>query len=503
MTIPASYFVNILPAVIAAGGAAVDANALVITKSTRVPIGTVASFPTALAVSNYFGPTSTEAQLASIYFAGFQGCQAQPGAMLFAQKNAANVAAYLRGINVSAYTLAQLQSISGTMTITVNGTTFNSATINLSSATSFSNAATIIQAGFTSPNFTVTYDSISGGFVFTSNTTGATSTISYGSGTLAYPGQLGLTQAAGAVISQGAAIQSSINAFMTSVLAQNQNWVTFMSVFDPDGGSGNTTKQNWAQWATSQNNRFIYVAWDTDTSPATTNPATSSLGYLLTQQGAQGTAVVWGVDATKAAFICGIAASISFTSRHGRTNFAYRTQAGLVPEVTDPVTAANLQANGYNFYGAQGSANPVNNSNFLYPGNVIGPFNFLDSMVNEIWLNSALQAAILALMQQILSFPYAQPGYDLLHLACSGPISQAVTFGAIVPGVPLSTNQIAAVNYAAGVPIDAALTAQGWYLQILPATPAVREARGSPPMTLWYCDGGSINAITMNSVAVL
>src|SRR5262249_15990392 len=120
-TIPASELVNVLPGVLEAGGSALDLNGLMLTTSIQVPIGTVQQFPDAVSVQNYFGPSSHEASLATIYFNGFDGATAAPGNLLFAQYPASAVAAYLRGGNISGLTLAQLQTISGTLNITIDG----------------------------------------------------------------------------------------------------------------------------------------------------------------------------------------------------------------------------------------------------------------------------------------------------------------------------------------------------------------------------------------------
>ena len=59
------------------------------------------------------------------------------------------VAAYLRGGNVSGLTLPQLQAINGTLTAAFEGYS-RSGTVNLAAATSFSNAATLIQTALNS-----------------------------------------------------------------------------------------------------------------------------------------------------------------------------------------------------------------------------------------------------------------------------------------------------------------------------------------------------------------
>jgi hypothetical protein len=497
-SIPASYFVSIVPGVISAGGSSLDLNGLMLTSGTRAPIGAVLSFASATAVATYFGGGSTEAAAAAIYFAGFDNSNVKPGALLVAQYNTAPVSAFLRGGSVSSLTLAQLQALTpGTLTITTDGTAKTSGTITLTGATSFSNAATIIQAAFTSPNFAVTFDSVSGAFVFTSVTTGATSTITYCSGSMADP--LNLRQADGAVLSQGA-ITAVPGTFMTAITGITQDWATFFTTFDPDNGSGNTLKQAFAAWNNAQGNQFAYIAWDTDASPTTTVPATTSLGYLLVQANSSGTFPVYGVDYSKAAYQSGAVASVDFSETNGSTNFCFRAQTGLTPDVTDLTTLTNLEANGYNAYSAVATRNQ--GFTFMAPGSVTGPFKWMQDYINQIWLNNALQLALMELLVSVKSVPYNNAGYALIRAACMDPINAAVNFGAIQPGVSLSALQVAEVNNAAGLKIDTTLSAQGWYLQIRDPGAIVRGQRKTPNCTLWYTSGGSVNQIILSSVEV-
>jgi hypothetical protein len=496
-SIPASSIVSVTPNVLSAGGPALDLSGLVLTANTRVPIGSVLSFPSAAAVASFFGASSTEATIASVYFAGFDNSNVKPGAVLFAQYPAAAVSAWLQGGNVANLTLAQLKALTGSLTMTINGTPITAASINLSAATSFSSAATIIQAGFTSPGFAVTYDSVSGGFVFTNTTTGATSTTSYATGTLA--ASLALTQVTGATLSQGAAAATPA-AFMTGIIGQTTNWASFMTAFDPDAGTGNTLKQAFAAWNGVQGNRFAYVCWDTDITPTQSTAATTSLGYLLAQSKTSGTIPIYAPDYNLAAFVCGAIASIDFTQQNGRATLAFKSQSGQVASVTSQTAAANLMANGYNFYGSYATAN--DSFVFFYPGSVTGQFKWADSYIDQIWLNNAFQLALMTLLTQVKSIPYNAAGYVLIRAACMDPINAGLNFGAFRAGVPLSALQAAEVNNAAGIAIDGILATQGWYLQILPATAIVRGARQSPPMTFWYMDGGSVQSINLASVEV-
>jgi hypothetical protein len=575
-TIPASQIVQVNPGVISAGGNALAMVGLVLTQNTRVPIGTVPSFPTALSVGQYFGTSAYEYTVALDYFNGYLNSTAKPGALLFAQYNGTTpVSAYLRGGAVSALTLTQLQALTGSLNMTVDGMPRLDASLNLASATSFSAAATLIASGLnsnpvsatassgtiaslvftaagtitgtfytgmvlsgsgvtantvitgqltgtvggagtysinisqtvsaeaitgTSANVTVTYDSVSGGFVITSGVTGIVSTVAYCTGTLA--ASLFLTSATGAVLSQGAAPTTPAT-FMAGVTALTTNFASFMTMFDPDGGVGNTIKLAFATWNGTQNNEFAYICWDTDITPTLSTQSTTCLGYLLSQANTSGTCLIYdpsdGIE--KAAFICGAIASVNFTALNGRVTFAFKSASGLAPGVTNATVGANLLANGYNFYGAYATANQ--NFTFFYNGSVSGIFKWLDAYVNQIWLNASFQVSLMTLLTNVGSVPYATPGYALIRAACAGPINAGLNFGAFQAGVALSPLQIAEVNAAAGTPIDSVLSSQGWYLQILPAQAPARAARTSPPMTFFYTDAGSVQQITLASIEVM
>lgn len=571
-SIPASEIVTVTPNVLSAGGTALALNGLFLDTNTRIPIGTVQSFGSQAAVASYFGAGSSEATLAGIYFLGFDNSNAKPGAMLFAQYNQNAVAAYIRGANISALTVAQLQAIgTGSLTVIVDGTARTAASINLSGAASFSAAATLIQTGLngaptTIASFTasiattvltvtvlssgvlavgqllvgagitantrivslgtgtggtgtynvsisqtvssesmttqgvpvvVTYDSTAGAFVVTSAITGAPSTVAFATGTLAIP--LLLTSATGAVLSQGAAAAVP-GAFMNSLIAITQNWVAFTTSFDPDNGAGNTAKLAFASWTNLQNNRYIYAAWDNDASPTATVPATTSLGYIVETGEYAGVVPIYTptTDGSIAAFVLGAMASVDFTQTNGRITMCFRSQTGLAADVTNQIIADNLIANFYNYYGAFATA--ASQFIFFFNGSVSGPFEWLDSYFNQIWMNNQFQLALVVLLTQVKSVPYNASGRGMIEAALNDTITQAVNFGAIRAGVTLSSTQVVGVNSAAGVAIAPTLSTRGWYLQILDATPQVRAARGSPPCTFWYMDGGSVQKINLASV---
>jgi hypothetical protein len=620
-SIPASAIVAVNPSVISAGGSALDLNGVILTSSTRVPVGTILAFASARDVASFFGSSSDEADAADTYFAGFTNSNVKPGSVLFAQYNADPVAAYLRGGSIASMTLAQIQALSGTITVSVDGYPIVSPNIDLSGAGSFSAAAALIQTalqtpvsmtGTIDPNIvtgtikpntatgsisgtTMTVSAVGSGSVLAagqsvagtgvasgttivgqlSGTAGSTGTYQVsisqlvlstaltmsgggltvsavtsgalavgqglsgtgvtsstviaalgtgtgGTGTYATDlssntgtnititgegGFMEITVATSGALGVGSVLQgSSITAgttptvFMDEFIEQTTNWAAFATLFDPDDGVGNTLKLEFADWTNDQGNRYVYACWDTDPTPAASPAATGSLGYLLKQSGSSGTVPIYAPDSTLAVFVLGVVASIDFTQRNGRITASFKSQAGLEATVTDETTYNNLKANGYNCYGAFATAN--DEFTFFTPGSITWQYAWLDSYVNQIWLNNAFQLALMSLLTSVKSVPYSAAGYALLRSACMDPINAALNFGMFQGGLPLTSAQAAQVNSAAGLQIDGTLSSQGWYLQILAASPQVRAARESPPMTFWYIDSGAVQQIDLASIEI-
>lgn len=491
MSIPASDIVNVQPGVVGAGGSAFDLNGLILTADTSVPIGAVMSFANGDDVDAFFGATAPEAIYAGNYFLSYVNATKTPGALLFAQYPTASVSAYVRGGSVAGLTLTQLQALSGTLIVTVDGVVKTSSAINLSAATSFSNAATIIAAGFTSLGGTVSYDSQRAAFKITSSTTGATSTMSFVSGTLAVG--LNMTAATGAVTSQGA-VAGAPATNMQGIVQVSQNWAAFMTTFEPVTAD----KVAFAAWTSSKNNRYAYVAWDTDAQAIVQN-STTCFGALVKAAGYSGIMSIYK-DPQVSAFVLGIAASLDFARTNGRTTFMFRSQSGLTATVTDETTGDTLTANGYSFYGAWASRN--NGWTFLANGQISGPFLWADAYFNQMWLNDSLQVAGMDLLTQVDSVPYNPAGDALVEQTYMDPINAALNFGAIRTGVTLSSLQAAEINNAAGITIAPTLQTRGWYFQRGPATAAIRVARGPTADTLWYTDGGAVQSLSLASLDV-
>lgn len=483
--------VQINPGVLPAGGSAVDLNGLILTDSQYAPVGSVPSFANKEDVGRYFGFTSTEYGMAAIYFNGYDGSTKKPGSLLFAQFNEAAVSAWLRSGSLSDMTLDQLQLISGTLILTVDGTVKTSSNIVLTSVTSFAQAATVIKTAIGS-GVDVVYDTVQKAFIIKSSTTGAASTITYATGTAATA--LRFTAATGAIISQGADI-ANVPSLMVSVLDKTQNWALFTTSFECDEAQ----HLAFSSWVNSENYRFGYVA-HYDEADAKVQGSTSTLTYkLIETYNYQNVLPVYG-DQTYAASALGYAASLDFDRQEGRVPFKYREQSGLVANVTSSADCTALKANGYNLYGAY-TANDFD-TQYWAEGAITGDFKWFDSFCFQIWLNSRLMRNAIDLFKSNRSLPYNTRGDAAIEASFADTIEQGKVFGGIRTGIDLSASQLDEIKNAVGVDVAASIASKGWYLYIPKATAQQRADRIRPGCSFYYTDGGSVQKITLASIMV-
>jgi hypothetical protein len=496
MAIPASRIASVIPSVLSAAGSALDLNGLILSQNASLPSGTLMPFSKAADVGAFFGLTSTEYLMSQIYFEGQVGATTTPGKLYFGAYSETASSAFLRSGSLAGMTLTQLQALTGTLTVTIDGTPNTSASITLTGATSFTAAAATIEAAFTSPDFAVTYNAQLNAFVFTSSTTGATSTATYATGTIA--AGLNLTQATGAVVSQGAVASTPATA-MPVFAAAAGDWAGFSTTFEPELAD----KEAFSAWTAVQGKRYFYAGYDTDVN-ALTQGSTNTWVAAVLAANEDGTIPIWAANdaegALEAAAVLGWAASLNFTQTNGRTTLAERSFSGLTPTVTSDAQASALQANGYNYYGD--FATSSTQWQFFYPGSITGQYKWADSYVCQIKLNADLQDAMMNLLTSVGSIPYNSNGYALIHSALADPINAAANFGTIRTDITLSASQVQELFNAVGFDVSQPINAAGYYLDIKDAPASTRVARQSPPMTLYYTDGGSVQALSLASIEV-
>jgi hypothetical protein len=353
-------------------------------------------------------------------------------------------------------------------------------------------------------------------FVFTSDTTGINSTITFGSGTIST--NLLVTSAAGAILSQGAAIDTPSVA-MNRIWQLNQNWASMSTIFEPNLAD----KTAFTVWFSEQDDEVLYVCWDSDVQ-ASVQGATEPFGVVAKTNHYNGVMCIGGDPAlgslaplvtNVAAFVQGMIASINFSQINGRITLAGKSaqSAAVLPTCANLQTYTNLQANGYSCYGSFASRNA--GFTFFSDGNMPGDFPWADQYIDQIWLNAQMQLALLNLYTQINDIPYDPSGYGLIRAALvgqptangnstfNGPINNALNAGVIQVGVTLSSTQAAAVNQAAGANVAGVIQSNGYYLQILDPGAEARNARQTPIVNFWYTDGGAVQQFSISSIDIL
>lgn len=485
-SIPASEIVTVLPSVLGAGGTAMALNAVIISDDVKF---VAKEYSNADAVGNDYGATSDKYKFAQIYFNGFTGSTVKPSALFISKYSAVDSAAKLTGASLHSMSLDQLKAITGAISVTIDGV-LATGTVDLSAATSFSNAATLIATALTAA---VTFDTQLQSFVIASGTTGATSSISFATGAAAEA--LALTELTGAQLDNVTTVDTA-----TTAMKRLTNYTLNLStiVAETSTALNDDIQKEIATWVSLQNHRYWLVKYGEEPTALIANNTTNFAGWIAENNVADVTCVYGTFE--HAALCAGYAASLNFSELNGRTTMDFRSTSTLAPSVTDVDDANALESNGYAYYGAFATAN----DRFIFLRNSIvsGEFKWVDAYLNQIYFNSQLQLAQITGLIANKSIPYNDIGKSKVRASAQDPINEMLNFGGIQTGVILSEQQKSIINNEAGVDAATIIFNQGYYLMIRDATAQVRAVRGSFPIKLWYTDGGSVHSINIASINV-
>lgn len=501
MSIPASQIVQVNPRLLTPGGTDLEFNGLLLSESPLIPSSQlVLPFPDPKSVGDYFGLESPEYQAAVVYFLGYNNSFKKPRALYIASRLAEATPAWLRGGAWNGTLTALQQAGVGGIKITVNGENVTAQNVNFAPANSLSDVAQILQDALNdgaTPGITVSYSSLTKAWTITSPTTGADSTITYAQAPdtgVDFSSLLNLTEQTGAVLSPGMDAMSHA-ANMEAILDLTENFVCFTTVEQPTEADALAL----AQWASGKGVAYLYIYWDND--PKLLQPNnTSTIAAAFTAANVGATCGVWN-SLDYAAMIMGTAASIDWERRNGTITFAFKSQDGLAANVVTGANAINLEAQNMNFMGDYATRN--DQFVFLYPGRMFGSWTWIDTYLNAVWLNNALQVACMAGFEQTPRVPYNDEGYALVRAWMQDPVNRALYSGIIDTGVTLSESQKAELAREAGRDISGELFTDGYVIQVNDPAPAVRQKRESPEASCWYCYGGSVHRLTIASTALV
>ena len=493
-SIPADRIVSVIPSAIGTGGTPLAMTTMLVSPSVEPRIIGVKEFGSADEVTAFFGLSSSEHEFADRYFLGYENATKIPETLWIAGSKDAAQGAVLQSSTMRGLDLDDIKQ-SGDLEITVNGTAHTVA-IDLTGATSFSDAAQRITTAFTTESVPASAKFVPSAQVFeiTTSATGDDQTISFGSDAIGE--LLRLRQEDGALAENGTDAMG-IDALMNYCLAFTRNFacITFLEELTLD------QKKVAANWATLRRSRFLMVIQDTSGAALSANNPVS-FGAWLTETEQDGTLPYYGgID--KIAALCGGIAAINFKRTNGRRNIMFMRQEGLSADITSEPDYTALISNGYTFYAAFATAN----DRFIFQTNgaVAGKFRWADNYINQIYFNSKLQLALMTMLISYGSIPYNETGKAYLRAAVMDPIEEMTNFGGIRsledPGA-LSNQQKSIINSQAGRDIIPDLLTKGWVIDIQTADAQTRGNRGSMPFTIWYTDGGSVQSVSLASVNV-
>ncbi len=484
-SIPVNNVVRVNPAVISAGGDALDLNTVVLTDKSVYP---VKQYPSAQDVGQVFGFDSDQYKFAQCYFDGYVGSTIKPASLFIARYNMVDASAKLIGASVKNLDLEELKEISGDLVLTIDGTAV-SGSVNLSDVTSFSEAAVKLSAAL---SVAVSFDTQLQAFIISSAKSGANSAISFAAGVVA--DSLKLTKDCGAVV-DNATQADSPDTVMERVAAYTLNFAVITTV----GTTFGLDKQkSLAKWNSKQNDRYWFVYHGQEPTALIANNNNCFAAWLK-ENAISGTTAIYGT-LEQAGLACGYAASINFREMNGRSTMEFKRQSGIAAAVTALKDADALESNGYAYYGAWATAN----ERFIFFRNtkVSGDFAWVDTYLNQVYFNAQLQLAFMNMLISYKAIPYNADGIAIHRAAAEDPIQEMINFGGIQSGINLSEGQKSQINYEAGFDAARQIETTGYCLLIQQAAAQVRGQRGSLPIKLWYTDGGSIHSVNLASINV-
>lgn len=516
MSISASHIVQMSSRVISGGSSDLETNGMLLTKSALIPTSQPAMlFSSAEAVADMFGATSKEAVFAQQYFVGCTNQQKAVSTLVIGRRIDEDVPAWIRGGQVAADLAAFKAVTDGTLTITINGEAKSVQSLDLSEATSLSEVAVKVAEALT--GVTGSYDSNLKSFTFTTEKTGSDATIGYAAATeaslvgagivgeaLALPqtggtdlaAMLCLTQAAGAVLSQGAAAKTETED-LNSICTVTRNWVGFTTLWEAEKEEA----EAFAAWADASGDDYCYFDWSLDDNM--TNQLTQAGTKAQTLMNTYNCACTIYGDAQDAAFVMGVGASIAWTRTQGMKTWFAKTASGITPRVTNESVADALEAIRCNYTGEFATRNAA--FNFFNRGTLTSTqYGFIDVLYGSIYIRNALQRSCMDGFKNTNRVPYNASGAALIRAWTQDPINVCKNNGAIDDGLELSESQKQQILQETNdETVSQELFTKGCWLGITMPSANLRADRQSPVLTLYYTYGGSVHRLDFEVTVVI
>lgn len=381
----------------------------------------------------------------------------------------------------------------GSFKIAVDGgASTNIPAINFSAATTFPGIAAIIQTavrglGGAFAAVTVTWDATNLRFIFTSGTTGTSSSVSFmlaGTTGTDISGQIQGLSTSGGYVAPGLAAETALSAV---VLFDNQFGGQWYNLFIPS--SVDSDDVSISPFIDGGNNPHFY--WVNTQESAVLAPGdTTHIGFLLQQLQSQHTA--WQYSSTSLYAVWSMAARIATVNYAGSLtaiSLMYKTEPGIAPE-----TLTETQANAIDGYNGNVFVTyQFGTTTAIIEQGICPSGQFIDTIIGADALRIQVQANIFNLLAGTATkVPQTDDGVALLENGADSAGAQFVVNGFLAAGV---WNGNSFGQLVAGQWLD-----KGYYIFAQPIanqSQGQRTARISPPIQMAAKCAGAIDTVNV------
>ena len=433
MAIEQSHYVKITSGV--GGASQVRQRDLILRIFTDNPLVSpdgVLEFTSADGVGAYFGYETEEYSRAVFYFSYISPSISSPSKLSFARDQSAAAVPLVIGTTAT-WSVQELRQNEGTLAGTVGGKAFETAVVDVASATSLADIAAAATAALQVLEFDtlkeceITYNPLLARFEFEGGTQESI-VVKFTGGDLAKA--IGL---AGGEPIKGISEPLTEAEFVAIADDISNNYGSFLLTREMDLESVITL----ALANQAKNIQFIYLVGCDPLEAEEYSAALLSIGSVgLTL-----------TDETNTEFdeqIPGIImAATNYNRRNGVTNYMYKQFSGVTPKVTTTADAKKYDKLRVNYYGQ--TQNAGNTIEFYQRGSLMGGSTYPTAMnvhANEQWLKDACAAVLLDQQLALERIPANETGVSLVLTALQGdPIEKALTNGTISQGKTLNITQ--------------------------------------------------------------
>jgi hypothetical protein len=362
------------------------------------------------------------------------------------------------------------------------GAATNATGLNFSSALNLNGVAAIIQTAMT--GVTVTYNAGYNRFEFTSNTTGATSAISFlsptGSG-VDISGKLGATStSSGAYVVAGQVAETAADAVALFDANFGMQWYALNL---PSGADADHLAV--AAYIEAASNKHLYGV-NTQAAGTLVSTDTANIAYQLAQLKYKKTLVQYSSSSTFAACsLLGRAITTNFNGNNTVITLMFKQEPGIAAESINQTQANALAANKCNAF-----VN-YNNGTSIIQNGVVCSGDFIDVITGTDWLAVDIQTNVYNLLYtSSTKIPQTDSGVHLIVTTIESRCSQAVTNGLLAPGV-WSSGGFGLLN-------QGDFLQKGFYVYANPLSSqstSDRAARKAPPIQIAAKLAGAVHSV--------